>query len=177
MPDLLAGIEKIWLTDEPNCAQISLPHDFNACFFTFSSSTPVTATPPPPSAEEARLIRTKAASDILSLVPRPVARTFFAVKSGSGAANANDDEENRKSMMRAEIEESILCWTDDVELNKYLVYSILDHVLLRLVPEMQGKTPIELLAERGVVLTNSEADADADAEELLVDLNGEKGSS
>jgi hypothetical protein len=133
--------------------------------------------PPPPSAEEARLIRTKAASDILSLVPRPVARTFFAVKSGSGAANANDDEENRKSMMRAEIEESILCWTDDVELNKYLVYSILDHVLLRLVPEMQGKTPIELLAERGVVLTNSEADADADAEELLVDLNGEKGSS
>jgi hypothetical protein len=130
--------------------------------------------PPPPSAEKARLIRSKAASDILSLVSRPVARTFFAVDSGSGAANANDDEENQEfESMRAEIEESILCWTDDVELNKYLIYSILDHVLLRLVPEMQGKTPIELLAERGVVLTNSEADADG--EEVLVDLNGEKG--
>jgi len=117
--------------------------------------------PPPPSAEEARLIRSKAASDILSLVPRPVARKFFAV---SGA----NDEENQESM-RAQIEESMLCWTDDAELNKHLIYSILDLILLRLVPEMQGKTPIELLAERGVVLSG-----EADGEELLVDLNGEK---
>lgn len=71
--------------------------------------------------------------------------------------------------MRAQIEESMLCWTDDAELNKHLIYSILDLILLRLVPEMQGKTPIELLAERGVVLSG-----EADGEELLVDLNGEK---
>lgn len=70
--------------------------------------------------------------------------------------------------MRLEIEESMLCWTSDVEMNKYLIYSILEHVLVRLVPEMQDKTPSELLAERGVLVG-----AEAAGEEGVVAVNGE----
>ncbi|EXJ63750.1 hypothetical protein A1O7_00085 [Cladophialophora yegresii CBS 114405] len=95
--------------------------------------------PPPPSPEEARQIRSKAASDILSLIPQPIARTFFAVH-GDGTTE----------MIREEIEERLLGWTDDGEMNMYLVYAILEYVVLKLVPEMKDKTPSELLAERGV---------------------------
>ncbi|EXJ73073.1 uncharacterized protein A1O5_04222 [Cladophialophora psammophila CBS 110553] len=105
--------------------------------------------PPPPSVEEARKIRSKAASDILSLVPRTVGKTFFAV---NDAENAEDEE----MKIRIEVEERLLGWTDDVEMNKYLVYAILEHVLLKLVPEMKDKTPSALLAERGVDLLASE---------------------
>jgi len=71
--------------------------------------------------------------------------------------------------MRLEIEESMLSWTSDVEMNKHLVYSILEHVLVRLVPEMQHKTPSELLAERGVFVG-----ADAVGEDVVIAVNGEK---
>ncbi|OAP58062.1 hypothetical protein AYL99_07152 [Fonsecaea erecta] len=101
--------------------------------------------PPPPSVEEARKIRSKAASDMLSLIPKPVGKRFFAVQN---AENAEDEEME----MRIEVEERLLGWTDDAELNKYLIYAILEHVLLKLVPEMKDKTPSELLAERGVDL-------------------------
>lgn len=70
--------------------------------------------------------------------------------------------------MRLEIEESMLCWTSDLEMNKYLIYSMLEHVLVRLVPEMQDKTPSELLAERGVLVG-----AETAGEEGVVAVNGE----
>lgn len=117
--------------------------------------------PPPPSREESLRIRSKAASDILSLVPRRIARTFFAI--------SRDDDEQEREEMQAEIEESMLAWTDDVELNKFLIYAILEYVVIRLVPEMKGKTPRELLAERGVI-----AEGGADGEWMAMDMNGEK---
>ncbi|KIW79049.1 hypothetical protein Z517_08889 [Fonsecaea pedrosoi CBS 271.37] len=104
--------------------------------------------PPPPSVEEARKIRSKAATDILSLIPKPVGKTFFAVQNVGTA----EDEEME---MRIEVEERLLGWVDDAEMNKYLIYAILEHVLLKLVPEMIDKTPSELLAERGVDLVAS----------------------
>ncbi|KIW25089.1 uncharacterized protein PV07_10759 [Cladophialophora immunda] len=104
--------------------------------------------PPPPSVEEAQKIRSKAASDILSLIPKPVGKTFFAIQN---TENAEDEEME----MRIEVEERLLGWTEDAEMNKYLIYAILEHVLLRLVPEMKDKTPSELLAERGVDLVTS----------------------
>lgn len=69
-------------------------------------------------------------------------RTFFAVGS---------EEE-----MRVEVEDRILGWTDDAVMNKYLVYAILEHVILRLVPEMRDRTTSELLAERGVSFVDDE---------------------
>lgn len=50
-----------------------------------------------------------------------------------------------------EVEEEILGWTDDVWLNKYLIYGILEVILCRLCPEMKDKSPSELLPERGVL--------------------------
>jgi hypothetical protein len=120
--------------------------------------------PPPPTAEEARLIRSRAALDLLSLMPRSVARTFLAVPKD------NDDEEQ----MQTEIEDGMLDWTDDVEMNKSLIYAILEHVVLRLVPEMRGKTPSELLAERGVLLTGGDEVDDGHGPPLsVVVANGE----
>jgi len=52
--------------------------------------------------------------------------------------------------MREEIEERLFGWTDNAELNKYLVYAILEHIILKVVPELKDKTASELLAERGV---------------------------
>ncbi|KAH0830893.1 hypothetical protein FOPE_02165 [Fonsecaea pedrosoi] len=75
-------------------------------------------------------------------------KTFFAIPNVGTA----EDEEME---MRIEVEERLLGWVDDAETNKYLIYAILEHVLLKLVPEMMDKTPSELLAERGVDLVAS----------------------
>jgi len=85
---------------------------------------------------------------------------------------SSDDDEQEDEEMRREVEESMLAWTDDVELNKFLVYAILEHVVTRLVPEIRGKTPSELLAERGV-LVNGDVDGDA-TEPMAVQVNPEK---
>jgi len=63
-------------------------------------------------------------------------------------------------------------WTNDVELNKYIIYAILEHVVIRLVPEIKGKTPTELLAERGVDLTaGSDRTVASSEKETTADVN------
>lgn len=76
--------------------------------------------------------------------------------------------------MRNEVEERILGWTDDVELNKYLVYAILEHLVVKLVPEMRNKTTSELLAERGVVSVGEWEGEDVGGEKEGDQLNGER---
>ncbi len=100
--------------------------------------------PPPPGEEEQLQIRRKAAEDLLSLVPMPVLRIFLST-------------DNREQMLD-EVEEDILDPFGDESMNKHLIYSILELVVLRLVPEMADKTPSELLAERGVVAGTDEKD-------------------
>jgi hypothetical protein len=115
--------------------------------------------PPPPQApspEEARRLRSKAARDILSLIPTVIARRIFGVEASYA--------ENEDRLLRLEVEERILAWTDDRELNKYLIYATLEHIILRLVPEMVNNSPSELLAERGVdLIAGSESDLDENA--------------
>ena len=48
--------------------------------------------------------------------------------------------------------EAILETVGDRRMNKYLIYGILESIVVKLVPEMLEKTPVQLLAERGVVL-------------------------
>lgn len=49
------------------------------------------------------------------------------------------------------VEEDMLTSLDDQYLNKHLVYSILELVLIRLMPELREQHISTLLAERGVV--------------------------
>ncbi|KEF57936.1 uncharacterized protein A1O9_05858, partial [Exophiala aquamarina CBS 119918] len=101
----------------------------------FPNNTLGPPAPPPPSTEERIAIKRKAAADILGLLPNRVAKTLLM----------HDSEEARVD----EIEEEILGWSDDLWLNKYLIYGILELVLCRICPEMRDKLPSELLAERG----------------------------
>ena len=100
--------------------------------------------PPLPSEEEQLQLRRKAAEDLLGLVPMPILRTFFATDS--------------RDQMLEEVEEDILDPFTDESMNRRLIYSILELIVARLVPEMAEKTPSELLDERGVVVGAGEKD-------------------
>lgn len=81
-------------------------------------------------------------------MPAFVARTFYSV---------SDENEITSS-----IENDMLHPFDDEYLNKHLVYSILELVLVRLMPEL-GEQPVSaLLAERGVVVTDVPVPEDLD---------------
>jgi hypothetical protein len=54
--------------------------------------------------------------------------------------------------MAEEVEQDILDCFGNEDMNKHLIYAILELVILRLVPELTDKTPTDLLADRGVVL-------------------------
>jgi hypothetical protein len=98
-------------------------------------------TPEPPSSEERLLVRKRCAEAVLSLVPPLVSRVYF---------NVDSDKDGEDEMIR-QVEE-ILDVFGDAYLNKHLVYNILELVIVRLVPELGGSTPSELLSERGVAL-------------------------
>lgn len=121
----------------------------------FPNNTLGPPAPPPPSPEERITIRRKAAADILKLFPERVAKTLLT----------HDNEETRID----EVEEEILGWTDDVWLNKYLIYGFLELILCQICPELKAKSPSELLAERGVHLP-----ADVEGSELESSLEEEK---
>jgi hypothetical protein len=80
-----------------------------------------------------------------------VARVFFAT--------------NQESEWVVEIEEMLDVF-GNTQMNKYLVYGIIELVVLRLVPEMGEKVWSELLAERGVIVPG---EISTDADELVED--------
>lgn len=97
--------------------------------------------PPPPSAEERAEIQRKAASSILALVPGFVTQKFYSTR---------DEDE-----ILGAIENDILCPFGDQYLNKHLVYGILELILVRVMPELGEQSISALLAERGVVWTDT----------------------
>lgn len=104
--------------------------------------------PPAPSPEERSVIRRRTAESILSLIPAFVARTFYSTSDESEIASIIEDD-----MLRP---------LDDEYLNKHLVYSILELVVVRLMPEL-GEQPISaLLAERGVIWAEVSVSEEAD---------------
>ena len=97
------------------------------------------AAPPPPAAEEVQQLRRQAAEDVLSLIPTVVSNIFFATNDREAAIEA--------------FEEEVLDLFSDSNMEKHLIYNILEMVLVTLLPELAEKTPGELLAERGVSMT------------------------
>ena len=105
----------------------------------FPGNTMGLAAPPPPSAEEVQQLRRRAAEDVLGLVPRIGRNIFFATRDREQAIEA--------------FEEEVLDLFSDSNMNKHLIYNILEMVLVTLLPELAEKTPSDLLAERGVSMT------------------------
>jgi hypothetical protein len=76
------------------------------------------------------------------MAPKIAARRFFATESEDEMAQA--------------IEDDLLEPFGDPNMNKHLIYGILELLLVRLVPELAENTPGELLAERGVQVDEEE---------------------
>jgi hypothetical protein len=110
------------------------------------------------------------------LVPKPVARVYFATyhsdtnegyrdldekRDNASGRDEDGDEDDETEVMLTQIEEDILDVFGDAYLNKHLVYNILDLVLVRVVPEMGEKGVRELMEERGVVFGNREGGEDS----------------
>ncbi|RMZ92237.1 hypothetical protein DV736_g520, partial [Chaetothyriales sp. CBS 134916] len=79
-----------------------------------------------------------AASDLLSLIPNPVKQVYYATTS-------EDD-------MRQAVEEEVLQVFGDSNMNKHLLYAIVELIVVAIVPELIDKTPAELLADRGIIV-------------------------
>lgn len=92
---------------------------------------------PAPSPDERSEIRRRAASSMFTLMPRFATHTYYSTQDEDSIINT--------------IEDDILRPFEDEYLNKHIVYSILELVLVRIMPEL-GEQPVSaLLAERGVV--------------------------
>ena len=67
---------------------------------------------------------------------------------GPEVVDENDDDDENEETILKEIEEGILDVFSDAYLNKHLIYSMLELIVVRLIPEMAEKRVSELLGER-----------------------------
>ncbi|KAE8349431.1 PXA domain-containing protein [Aspergillus coremiiformis] len=134
-----------------------------------------------PSAAEIASIKRRCAVSILSLVPRSIARHFLGVptKLAIGqsplerqehlkAPNEQNhqpseticalspdqlsDDDLEESLLLETIENEILDLFADEYCNKHLIYSIIEIVLAKLLPELSERSVTELMEDRGVSL-------------------------
>ena len=87
----------------------------------------------PPSEDEAKQIKLRCAATLLNLLPDQIATVYFASRS--------------RIQQLQQMEESLDC-LDDAYLNKHLVFSIVELIILRLVPELGERGVQELMEER-----------------------------
>ncbi|RHZ56898.1 uncharacterized protein CDV56_101611 [Aspergillus thermomutatus] len=145
---------------------------------------PLASTPTPslsqnqgPSAPEIAAIKRECAIRILSLVPRPVARVFFGVPDNppdSTALNGSTGDDSQQPPSRASspvptppndtedslilqaIEHDILDLFADEYCNKHLIYSIIETVLVKLLPELSEHSIVELMEDRGIAFATDQ---------------------
>ncbi|KAL2822524.1 PXA domain-containing protein [Aspergillus granulosus] len=131
-----------------------------------------------PSTAEIASIRRKCAVGILSLIPRPIARRLLGIstetssrenstpaqspshleesadalpQSPSSSESMNGDVE--ESLLLSAIENDILDLFADEYSNKHLIYSIIETVLAKLLPELSDRSIAELMEDRGVFVS------------------------
>ncbi|PWI74837.1 PXA domain protein [Purpureocillium lilacinum] len=125
----------------------------------FPNNAPGTPSLFPPSSDaELRALRRRAASSLLGLVPRGVARVYLcgrlassspptpAGPSSSGPGPGDKQDKDADAMVD-EVEGLLMVLGDDY-CNKHLLYSVLELILLRLMPELSEKGVVELWDER-----------------------------
>lgn len=127
---------------------------------------------PPSSDEELRALRRKCASALWALVPQTVGRLYFGGSASSWLAarlSTNDmsgakpttlprsgpiditnasGKDQPDARIITEIETDILDAFSDAYCNKHLMYSALELVLVRLIPELAEKSIVGLWNER-----------------------------
>lgn len=105
----------------------------------FPNNAPGKSSLAPPTSDEAfAALRRRAASSLLGLLPTSVARVYFASSGKTGAA--------AESMVGDM--EGLLMVLNDEYCNKHLMYSVLELILVRLMPELSEKGVGELWEER-----------------------------
>lgn len=113
---------------------------------------------PPQSEEELRALRRRAAAAILGLLPASVARVYFGRRlwrlgalfdssEDVGSSSAAADEQDGDERILDELE-GLLDVVGDEYCNKHLMYSALELLLVRLMPELSEKGVVELWEER-----------------------------
>ncbi|KAI3577179.1 PXA domain-containing protein [Fusarium oxysporum f. sp. albedinis] len=113
----------------------------------FPNNAPGKTTLFPPSSEaELQALRRKAAKSLWGLLPKGVGRLYFGGRlwrrSAESEGDLSDDEDLVDEMER------LLLVLDDEYCNKHLMYSILELLLARLMPELTEKSVTELWEER-----------------------------
>ncbi|KAH6610714.1 hypothetical protein Trco_000734 [Trichoderma cornu-damae] len=113
---------------------------------------------PPRSEKELLALRRRAASAIWGLLPTSVTRVYFGGRLWrSGGLFSSSDDVGAQSAAAADEEdderilgelESLLDVVGDEYCNKHLMYSVLELVLVRLMPELSDKGVVELWEER-----------------------------
>ncbi|RGP64646.1 hypothetical protein FLONG3_9476, partial [Fusarium longipes] len=113
----------------------------------FPNNAPGKASLFPPSSEaELHALRRRAAKSLWELLPKGVGRLYFGGRlwrRGTKAEGDSSDDEDLVDEM-----ERLLLVLDDEYCNKHLMYSILELVLARLMPELTEKGVTELWEER-----------------------------
>ncbi|CCT66209.1 related to MSS51 protein [Fusarium fujikuroi] len=101
---------------------------------------------PPSSDAELQALRRRAAKSLWGLLPKGVGRLYFGGRlwrrSAESECDLSDDEDLVDEMER------LLLVLDDEYCNKHLMYSILELLLARLMPELAEKSVTELWEER-----------------------------
>ncbi|KAL2848642.1 PXA domain-containing protein [Aspergillus pseudodeflectus] len=147
-----------------------------ALIATTAGSSPSSADPQRrPSTAEIASIRRKCAVGILSLIPRPIARRLLGIstetgpgenlnpaqspshlhESGPAMPQSPSPSESRKGgveeiLLLSAIENDILDLFADEYCNKHLIYSVIEAVLAKLLPELSDRSIAELMEDRGV---------------------------
>ncbi|TQV99970.1 hypothetical protein V2A60_005384 [Cordyceps javanica] len=106
----------------------------------FPNNAPGQSTLAPPSSDdEFAALRKRAASALLDLLPTSVARVYLGRKTGLSTAQDSDTVDSM---------EGLLMVLNDEYCNKHLMYSVLELILVRLMPELNEKGVGELWEER-----------------------------
>ncbi|KAM3505349.1 hypothetical protein MY10362_002998 [Beauveria mimosiformis] len=98
---------------------------------------------PPSSDDEFVALRKRAAGALLGLLPTGVAKVYLGSKSGDSSEAAAAQEDDMIDGM-----EHLLMVLNDEYCNKHLMYSVLELILVRLMPELSEKGVCELWEER-----------------------------
>ncbi|KAG5975151.1 hypothetical protein E4U55_007829 [Claviceps digitariae] len=115
----------------------------------FPNNAPGTSSLFPPSSDaEFQALRRRAATALWTLVPSPIGRAYFGggLWPALGKAQAADPGHEDAAML--DELEGLLDVVGDRYCNKHLMYSIVELILVRLIPELQDHGVEELLRER-----------------------------